>query len=72
MVRKDFVDTYSIDPCILNGDQMPLQRNESATQKTLFLKSETVFVKEKYVLSRERVTCFTQICSNPRILTGSG
>lgn len=36
MIRKDFVDTYSIDPRILNGDQMPLQRNESASQRHSF------------------------------------
>ena len=67
MVRKYFLDTYSIDPPIINGDQMPLHRNESAGQKTLSLKSEETFVKENYMLSRERVTCFTQLCSDPRI-----
>ena len=46
---------------------MPLHRNASASQKTLSLKSEEVFVKEKYMLSRERVTCFTQLCSDPKI-----
>ena len=46
---------------------MPLHRNESASQKTLSLKSEEVFVKENYMLSRERVTCFTQLCSDPKI-----
>ena len=43
---------------------MPLHRNESASQKTLSLKSEDVSVKENYMLSRERVTCFTQLCSD--------
>ena len=46
---------------------MPLHRNESPSQKTLSLKSEEVFVKENYMLSRERVTCFTQLCSDPKI-----
>ena len=46
---------------------MPLHRNASASQKTLSLKSEEVFVKENYMLSRERVTCFTQLCSDPKI-----
>ena len=65
-VRKYFLDTYDVDPPIINGDQMPLHRNESAVQKTLSLKSEETFVKENYMLSRERVTCFTQLCSDPK------
>ena len=35
-VRKYFIDEYGVDPPVINGDQMPLHRNESATQKTLF------------------------------------
>ena len=46
---------------IINGDQVPLHRNKSAGQKTLTLKSEEVFAKENYMLSRERVTCFIQL-----------
>ena len=46
---------------------MLLHRKESASQRTLSLKSETVFVKENYMLSRERVTCFTQVCSDLQI-----
>ena len=60
-VRKYFLDTYGVDPPIINGDQMPLHSNESAGQKTLSLKSEETFVKENYMLFRERVTCFTQL-----------
>ena len=45
---------------------MPLHRNESASQKTLSLKSEEVFVKENYMLSRERVSCFTQLCRDSK------
>ena len=26
-----------------------------------------IFVKENYILSRERVTCFTQLCGDPKI-----
>ena len=40
---------------------MPLHRNESASQKTTSLKDENVLVKENYMLSRERVTVFTQV-----------
>ena len=46
---------------------MPLHCNEGASQKILSLKSEEVFVKETYMPSRERVTCFTQLCSDPKI-----
>ena len=66
-VRKYFLDTYGVDPPIINGGQMPLHRNENAGQKTLSLKSEETFVKENYMLSRERVTCFTQLCSDPKV-----
>ena len=66
-VRKYFLDTYGVDPPIINGDQMPLHRNESACQKTLSLKSEETFVKENHMPSRERVTCFTQLCSDPKV-----
>ena len=45
---------------------MPLYRKESASSKTLSLKSEEVFVKENYMLSRERGTCFIQFCSDPK------
>ena len=66
-VRKYFLDTNDGDPPIINGDQMPLHRNESAGQKTLSLKSEEIFAKENYMLSRERVTCSTQLCSDPKV-----
>ena len=66
-VRKYFIDKYGFDPPVINGDQMSLHRNESASQKTLSLKSEKVFVKENYMFSRERVTCFKQFCSDPKI-----
>ena len=45
---------------------MPLHRNESASQKTLSVNSEEVFVKESYMLSTERVACFTQLCSDAK------
>ena len=66
-VRKYFIDKYGVDPPVINGDHMTLHRNESASQKTLSLKSEEFFVKENYMLSRERVTCFTQLCSDPKL-----
>ena len=66
-VRKYFLDTYGVDPPITNGDRILLHRNESAGQTTLSLKSEETFVKGNYMLSRERVTCFTQLCSDPKV-----
>lgn len=48
------------DVDIINGDQMPLHRNESAGQKTLTLRDCPTYVKENYMLSRERVTVYTQ------------
>ena len=47
---------------------MPLQRNESSSQKTLNFTGMDTYVKENYNLSRERVTVFTQV-SNDSDLT---
>ena len=49
---------------IMNGDQMPLHRNESCTQKTMTLTGEQTYVKENYMLSRERITVYTQVSSD--------
>lgn len=51
------------DVPVINGDQMPLHRNESSQRGTLALKDCEVFVKENYMLSRERVTVYTQASS---------
>ena len=67
-VRKFFIDNFSVDPPIINGDQMLLQRNESSTQKTLNIKGYETYVKENYSLSRERITAFTQVSSDPAIV----
>eukprot|EP00794_Sanderia_malayensis_P013649 gene13649-15078_t len=64
MVRKYFIDTYGVDPPVINGDQMPLHRNESSGQKTMSFTGQHVFVKENYMLSRERITAYTQVCSD--------
>ena len=32
-MRKYFVDRYGVDPRVIDGDQMPLHRNGSASQK---------------------------------------
>ena len=66
-VRKFFLDNFSVDPPVINGDQMPLHRNESASQKTLNIQGCDTYVKENYSLSRERVTAFTQASSDPSI-----
>ena len=49
-----------IDPPVINGDQMPLHRNEDASQKTLAFQGLVTYVKENYMLSRERATVFKQ------------
>ena len=43
---------------------MPLHRNENASQKTVSFTGETTYVKENYMLSRERITVFTQVFSD--------
>ena len=35
--------------------------------KSGLLKSKAGFVKENYMLSRKRVTCFTQLCSDLKV-----
>ena len=42
---------------------MPLYWNESLSQKVLL----QAWIQENYHLSRERVTVFTQLCSDPRV-----
>ena len=66
-VRKVFIDYYEFDPPIINGDQMPLHRNENSTQKTLNFVDMDACVKENYNRSRERVTVFTQVLSSSGI-----
>ena len=66
-VRYFFLEKYKVDPPIINGDQMPLHRNESCSLKTMNIKNLDVYVKENYMLSRERVTCFTQFSSDKKI-----
>ena len=46
---------------------MPLHRNESSAQKTLNFTATDTFVKENYMLSRERVTAYTQVSSDPKV-----
>ena len=58
-VRRFFIEKYGVDPPVINGDQMPLHRNESSQQKTMTFKKENAFVKENHSLSRERVAVFT-------------
>ena len=67
-VRKWFIDNFDIEPPIINGDQMPLHRNETHNMKTMSLQNTDCYVKENYMLSRERVTCFTQVCSDEKVI----
>ena len=55
-----------MDPSIINGNQIPLHRNENSSQKHLFLQA-WILAKENYNLSDERVTVFKQLCSDPSV-----
>ena len=68
-IRRYFIEKYGLDPPIINGDQMPLHRNESPSQKTLKFKGEETFVKENRMYSRERVSVFTQVSSDSKFYT---
>ena len=46
-VRKYFIDKYGVEPSVINGDQMPLHRNESASQKNTYLKIRRSLCKRK-------------------------
>ena len=59
-----FIKTFGVDPPIINGDQMPLYRNESSGQVTLSFKNKEVFIKENHHLSRKGVTVFTQVATD--------
>ena len=67
-LRQFFIEKYGVDPRIINGDQMPLHRNESSQQKTLTFKGEDKFFKENYMLSSERATIFTQVSGQEKII----
>ena len=45
---------------------MPLHRNESSNEKTMTQKGQAVYVKENYMLSRERATVYTQLSTDPQ------
>ena len=66
-MRNFFLKTYRVDPPVINGNQIPLHRNEAATQKTMTFKNIDTYVKENYSLSRERATVFTQVSSDPTV-----
>ena len=57
-VRKYFTENFGVDPPMLNGDQMPLHRNESSTQKTLNFAGLDTYVKE-IILFQENELLFT-------------
>ena len=49
----------------MNNKKLFTFRNESSTMKSLNLKNTTNYVKENYMLSRERMTVYTQYSSEP-------
>ena len=66
-VHKLFIDTFGVDPPNINGDQMPLHRNESASQRTLNFTGLDTYVKENYLLARDRATVYTQVANDSSI-----
>ena len=66
-IRIFFYKKYGVQPIFINGDQMPLHRNESSGLKTMNMKNQDTYVKENYMLSRERITCFTQFSSDDKL-----
>ena len=65
-IRVFFMKTYKTDIVIWSSDQMPLHRNASASSPTLAFSGLDTFVKENYMLSRERATVLTSVTSNNR------
>ena len=65
-VRHYFYVHFKKEPVIINGDQMPIHRNESAGENTMTLKNHQVYVKENHMLSRERATVFTQVSTDSK------
>ena len=66
-VKKFFIDNFGLDLPIINGDQMPLHRNDSTSQRTLNFTGLDTYVKENYSLARERVTVYTQVANDSSI-----
>ena len=54
-VRKFFINNSAVDPPIINGDQMPLHRNESSFQKTLNITGYDTYVKENNSLAAKEL-----------------
>ena len=65
-VRHYFITKFGIDLPIMNGDQIPLHRNESSGQTTFCFKNHKTFAKVNHHLSRG-FTVVTQIASNENI-----
>jgi hypothetical protein len=63
-VRQYFLKKFNKEPLFINGDQMPLHRNENSDKKTLTMTAQDTYVKENYMASRERVTVYTQLESD--------
>ena len=61
-VRKYFIDKYGVEPSVINGDQMPLHRNESASQKNTYLKIRRSLCKRKlHAFKRKRYLIHTAL-----------
>ena len=54
-VRKCFIENFGVDPPVLNGDQLPLHRNESSTQKILNFTGLDTYVKENHFFQKNEL-----------------
>ena len=68
-VRYFFEKNYGVKPAILSADQMPQHGNESSSGKTMKFvgHDQSTFVKENYMLSRDRATTMTNVSSSNKL-----
>ena len=68
-VRYFFEKSYGVKPAISSADQMPLHGNESSSGKTMKFvgHDQSTFVKENYMLSRDRATAMTNVSSSNKL-----
>ena len=62
-LRFYVLQRYGVEPVIWGGDQMPLHRSEQSDRNTMNFSGIESYVKEDYMLSRERVTVAEQFKS---------
>ena len=70
-VRRFFKEKYGVDPPIINGDQMPLHRNESHSKVKTHSSKKIISFCENELLYSLRLQAFqTSTCSQNSFLKG--